>query len=863
MEANEIDVNIAAAQEHVPEIERMVRTVKERYRAMYHRAPYNMWTKLMIIRGAGDVVKWLNTFPPSGEISPTYSPRCIITRKPVDFDKHCTVSFGSYVQATTQNTPTNTMEERSIDGIYLQTLDNTQAGHEVLNLKTGKVITRHKVKEIPLTKQVIERVEQLAKRDGFKPHAEPIFRTYALFAGVDNPITNENETINEEDTDEEYELEDEDDESYNAKIEQQELDELENEGALTPGVDITDNLDEQTIATTDTPIDDEPIPNSPRRSTRTPVPREMLKPTFHGQTYEAVNHLVTQVNPPNTIAYEEHELPVLAKAFAQTYTLSQGIKRFGEKGKQAAITEMKQLHDRSCFRPIKVNDLTDKQRRAAMNSLIFLTEKRDGRIKGRTCADGSKQRTWMSKEDASSPTVALESVMLSAVIDAKEGRDVAVVDIPNAFVQTENVKIEDHHERDIMKVKGALADMLVEIDPEFYGPYLTKENGVSVLYLEILKALYGMLKSALLFYRKLRKDLESIGFKFNPYDRCVANKTINGKQFTVMSHVDDLKCSHKDTKEVDKFIQWCRDKYEDPTITKLKPSRGKVHDYLGITLDFTKPGAVKIYMKDYIKKMLAEFKYLEEVEALKKVTTPAAEHLFMTNPNGIQLDERRKEEFHTTVAKALFLCKRARPDLQPTVPFLCTRVQSPDKDDWKKLLRMLKYQQDTAELELILEAGEGDVLSLHWYPDAAFAVHPDMKSHTGAILTLGKGAANTISSKQKLNTRSSTEAELVAADDIAPQAIWTTNFLEHQGYKSESIIFQDNLSTMQLEKNGMESSSKRTRHINIRYYFIKDCIDKNYFKVKYCPTDDMIGDYPSKPLQGRKFRKHRKSMMGN
>jgi hypothetical protein len=184
-----------------------------------------------------------------------------------------------------------------------------------------------------------------------------------------------------------------------------------------------------------------------------------------------------------------------------------------------------------------------------------------------------------------------------------------------------------------------------------------------------------------------------------------------------------------------------------------------------------------------------------------------------------------------------------------------------DEDDWKKLLRMLKYIDSTKELELTLEALGGEVLMCKWYPDAAFAVHNDMKSHTGAVLTLGKGAVNTISAKQKLNTRSSTEAELVAADDIVPQAIWTKWFLEEQGYASDTTVFQDNTSAMLLEKNGRESSSKRTRHINVRYYFIKDCIDKRYLDVKYCPTDDMLGDFPSKPLQGKKFMKHRKYLL--
>jgi len=585
-----------------------------------------------------------------------------------------------------------------------------------------------------------------------------------------------------------------------------------------------------------------------------------FKPTFKGQSYET-NHLITQVKPPNTIEYEDAEAQVLALIFAQVFGLSQGPKKFGDKGEKAAHDEMKQLHDRKCFKPIDINTISTEARKKAMRSHMLLTEKRDGRIKGRAVADGSTQRTWITKDEAASPTVAMESTLITATIDAKEGREVAVVDIPNAFIQTENEKLKEHHETDIMKVTGYLADLLIEMHPEIYAPYAIKEKDKTVLYLELMMAMYGMIKAPLLFYRKLRKELEADGFKINPYDICVANKMVNGKQLTVVWHVDDLKVSHKDVPVVDQFIEWCREKWEDPGITKMKPSRGKIHDYLGVTLDYSVPGKVKIYMKDYVNKMFEDFPYMKDVQELKSASTPAAEHLFTVNEKATKLPDGLKEEFHTTVAKALFLCKRARPDLQPTVPFLCTRVKSPDVDDWKKLLRMIKYLHSTKDLELTLEADKGDIILSKWYPDGAFAVHQDFKSHTGAILTLGKGAVNTISAKQKLNTRSSTEAELVGADDIVTQAVWTRNFLLEQGYESSTTVYQDNTSAILLEKNGMESSSKRTRHINIRYYFIKDCIDKKYLNVEYCPTDDMIGDYPSKPLQGRKFKKHRKAIM--
>jgi len=866
LEQKQINVNLTSGKEKQPDIERQVRVVKERYRALYHKCPFSMWPKIMIIRGATYCVRWLNTFPPSGGISPTYSPRAIITGRPVSYDKHCRVGFGSYVQATTTKDPTNTPEERCIDGIYLGPLDNTQGGYEVLNLNTGRIITRHKIDEIPMPTHVIKRVEQLAARDGFKPHAEPTFRSYALLAGVD-------EQDPEEDDDYDPTDDSDDDESYDEEIEQEELQDLANEGVLTPGVGANDNYmepdneDDQSIATANDDEDEEstnngPVPEPPRRTIRARAPPTRLSPQMKGKSHTyGTNHLVTQFTAGETIEYETEEATVLALAFAQTYSLFKGIQKFGDKGKEAAHAEMKQLHDRKCFEPVNINDYSEKERRQAMESLLFLTEKRCGKIKGRAVADGSKQRTWMSKDEAASPTVHQESIMLTAAIEAREHRDVAIVDIPNAFIQTPNAKVKKHHEVDLMKIKGKLAYILLDIDPNKYGPYMTEENGVPVIYVLILRALYGMIKSPLLFYRKLREDLEGEGFVVNPYDPCVANKTVNGKQLTVMWHVDDLKVSHVDPKVVDKFINWAKKKYEDTEITKLKPSRGKVHDYLGMILDYSVPGKVKISMKDYIDSMLKEFPHMDEVNQLKEVKTPAAEHLFTVNNKAPKLSPERKETFHTTVAKGLFLCKRARPDLQPTVPFLCTRVKDPDEDDWKKLLRMLKFLQATRNDELTLEAEKGELVVCKWYPDAAFAVHSDYKSHTGAVLTLGKGAVNTISAKQKLNTRSSTEAELVGADDIAPQAIWTKNFLEAQGYSSETTVYQDNTSAILLEKNGMESSSKRTRHINIRYFFIKDCVDKRLFDIQYCPTDDMVGDFPSKPLQGSKFKKHRRAMM--
>ena len=119
------------------------------------------------------------------------------------------------------------------------------------------------------------------------------------------------------------------------------------------------------------------------------------------------------------------------------------------------------------------------------------------------------------------------------------------------------------------------------------------------------------------------------------------------------------------------------------------------------------------------------------------------------------------------------------------------------------------------------------------------------------------------STKQKLNTRSSTESELVGVDDMMPSILWTHYFLKAQGYRvSDNIIFQDNRSTMLLERNGKASSSKRTKHINVRYFFITDRISKGEVRVEWCPTAEMVADFMTKPLQGSTFKKFRDLIMG-
>jgi hypothetical protein len=164
-------------------------------------------------------------------------------------------------------------------------------------------------------------------------------------------------------------------------------------------------------------------------------------------------------------------------------------------------------------------------------------------------------------------------------------------------------------------------------------------------------------------------------------------------------------------------------------------------------------------------------------------------------------------------------------------------------------------------MPLILSANGSGILK--WWVDASFAVHPNMRGHSGGGLSLGQGFPIVSSTKQTLNTRSSTKTEIVGADDFMPAICWTRYFTKAQGCGvKDNVLFQDNKSSILLENNGKASSRKRTKHINIRYFFITNRVGKEEVSVVWCPTGDMIGDYATKPLQGALFRKFRDHIMG-
>ena len=446
-------------------------------------------------------------------------------------------------------------------------------------------------------------------------------------------------------------------------------------------------------------------------------------------------------------------------------------------------------------------------------------------------------------DNGSSPTVSTSAVFIISGIAAKEGRAVATVDFPGAFL---NSKVPDTSPPILVQLGKFETMVLCKIDPSYKK--LVRADGKMVVKLK--RALYGCVESARLWYEQLSRDLEQLGFKKNLADICVFNQLeSDGKLTTIAVHVDDMMLTASTEEYIDMLIRQLEALYPN-----LSVQRGRVLDYLGMTFDFNTAGKVKITMSGYVKELL---EYCGDITGVS--STPAESNLFNVDPNSEELGKTGRERYHSITCKMLYLGKRVRPDLLTAISFLTKRVQSPTAQDMKKLSRAVRYLRETSEKGIIIEADKN--LSILGYVDASYGVHEDYKSHTGCVIGIGRGPIFAKSTSQKLNTKSSAEAELVGLSDSVGQVIWNRKFLLEQGYDlGPATMYQDNQSAIALVKNG-KSNSHRTRHIAIRFFFIKDRVDSKEIKIEYMRTRDMLADILTKPLQGALFQRLRDELL--
>lgn len=508
--------------------------------------------KIMIMKLTKSVLFWLNSVPPTNGISSTQSPRQIVTGHTIDYNKHCRYHFGEYVQ--THEEHNNSLNTRTIGAIALRPTGNHQGGYYFMSLVTGRVVNRLHATKLPMPIEVITRVENLAiaqemsttlafgNRDNRliqqeiddDSHTEDIYEPSTHSDSILQYDTTEIDTAG---TTEEAVEAPQDDGYY---------DPIYGSGShhsnLLPTETVEPIADQPSISTISDTVPAEPLPAEPLM----PIPEEINEEQEQNHDEGAVSQpeevlpdnipTVTTNNDNDPIEANpeihepqaiDDEIPMMTPQYGPRSTrwnlreqkqrsyqhkygadadiymtksklydstiatpqlpMRQGLRLFGHSGIQAVKAELTQLHQ---LKVMEAKNLTYEQRCEALGYLMFLKRKRGGKIKGRGCADGRPQRAYIPRENVIAPTVATEAVFLSGLIDAKEQRYVAIVDIPGAFMQA------DMDPGVYMRIDGPMVGLLLEIDQEMYKPHVIHERGKPVIYVELLKALYGTLRAA-------------------------------------------------------------------------------------------------------------------------------------------------------------------------------------------------------------------------------------------------------------------------------------------------------------------------------------------------------------------------------
>ena len=474
---------------------------------------------------------------------------------------------------------------------------------------------------------------------------------------------------------------------------------------------------------------------------------------------------------------------------------------------------------------------------------LFLKEKLlpDGsfdKLKARLVAGGHRQDTSLY-DDVSSPTVNLTTLYTVLAIAAHEGHSLTAIDIKGAYLNANLKTVEVH-----MKIPAYLARLFVPVYMQLknrdVSEFLEKDGSLIV---KIKKALYGLVESARLWYDHLCATLLSIGYKVSQFDRGLFHKDTDTGKSLICLHVDDVLQSTNSTALNEELIQHLRATYKD-----INVQQGDKIFYLGLQLDVnSSQHSIGISQPGYIADLLKEFP-VDRVSI-----TPAADTLFDTSGDGQPEDSTA---YASKLMKLSYLAKRTRPDILLAVSFLAMRMKSPNHYDASKLQRIYEYLAKTQDYVFTLKPSNLRILA---WVDASYAVHTDGRSHTGILIGLGghQGLVYFRSSVQRLVSDSSTYAELIAQHDGAHTIQWLSFLMEELGFPVSGdqvpIMYQDNRSAMQLAERGPGVVS-RSRHFQVRYFYVKELIDTNSLQLVHLPTEQMHADFMTKPNQGKLFR---------
>ena len=848
---------------HVEEMERMCQTLKKRIRCHFHDLPFVM-CKILLKKNAVFCARGINMVA-SRTSADKVPPLEQFTGRKIDARVDLRIAYGDYVQAINPSKD-NQVENANTHGcIAVRQTGSLTGSVQMWRISTRSFVIRDQFTILPMPDEVIKMLDAMAEKDG-------ITRSTNLF---EKPNPGDSATRDDDDRPPQLIHDDESDDEEDGTVNEPTMKAIppdkRSEGVSDVDIEDVDEDDEDYLKDDepDVPVESDLRANEERTNVTVPeqqddwvrrsvrIARQIglvietgaVKSTAcqNPRMVETLSKRLTEQDRDSARRAIRRELEFRKRYHDTEYAFKMSVKAAMRDRPKDALpvieSELQQMHDKSVWHGVHLRNLTKQQRRAIIRSSMFLKDKYFAsgvfeKFKARLVAGGDQQDRSMY-EDLAAPTAATANVFAMAALAAREKRVVKTVDIGGAYL---NASMAESGVIVHMRLDKIMTTILVKIDPKF-AEFVT-EDGSSVVQLD--KALYGCVEAAHLWYLMLREKLEAYGFEANPAEPCVFNKlNASGVQISLTLHVDDLLTTCTSETEIEIFLAYLRTQF--PVISVHD---GKMLSYLGMMFDFREEGAVYVTMQKTVDDVL------EGCGVDKCCATPATDNLFVIR-EAPKVSEKEAIWCRSYVAKVLYIAKRVKPECLTAVSFLTSRVGVYDIDDLGKVRRLLGYIRKTRTAGVCFRIGSDMIIRV--YVDAAYGVHiHDGKSHSGAYTVLGAGGPlEAKSGKQKNVTKSSTEAELVALSDHAGRGINLRNFLAGQGYGVVPvIIYQDNLSCMAIMARG-GPTSERSRHINIRYFWLCERIKLGEVTLVHRATNLMYANVLTKPLQGKQFAAER------
>jgi len=843
-----VDVVVVGAGSHVAVAERGGRVVKERCRLILSSLPYPLAGRFMRYL-VMFVVTRLNLMPRAGD-GHSECPRERFTGKKIHFKRELEIGFGDFAEVWSKPIQSNSMEPRTISAIALCPVGNDEGSWYFYDLLESTVFQRSQWKVLPMPDIVIKMLKELARQDELK-----------LGKGIQVPMTRGDAMVGEVPVGRMIVDPRLDVPRYDANGELLEVTINPRRNKKRPAVgravgdggesgggavvvaahpEVEEVMVE--VGQGGVVVEGEDVPIGGGASESMPVNVEdgLEFPALFDQDKEEIEEELGHVIEDGV--RKSSRLAMRGKVRSADFghvrvmnmTVKEALGKFGEQAEEACMKEFQKVKEFDAVEPIKFDMLNEDEKKRIIHSSLFLKEKVDehgklASIKARwfTLGNGMKKELY---ESGSSPTVSTEGVFVQIALCAGGNKHWCTVDIGSAFMHS------DMHEFVAVYIPSGLVPFVVKVNPE-YSTFVDKKGRLLV---KLKKAINGCIQSSRLWYELMDSVLKEAGYYQNSYDSCMYHKGAVGEQVSVCLHVDDLLITADEKQEMEDLIVHMRKVFKE-----VKVKEGGLNTYLGMRLRDT-ADSIEVDMILYIEECL------EWCKVAGTAVTPATSDLFEEKEGEVVLGQDEQEDFHTGVAKLLYLAKRCRPDILPAVSHLSSRVKKATAQDVLKLQRVfkflrgskdkvMKFRKDVPELELMA------------YVDAGYGIHKEGESRSGLVVTLNGTPVICKTSKQGIVTKSSTEAELVALSDGCTDILWVRELLMSQGYNVGTVeIGEDNQSVLaMLDKRRFANA--RTKHINIRYFFVVDRIKNEELKMVYVPTDLMLADYMTKPLTGAQF----------